>query len=375
MGREDNSIFVRNRDVEHIVNAAAGLGVYGHGEAKPKRLALLVSTDIHRCTQPLHNAVDYLNGMDALDAGLCLGDIQGANFVETDASWYYLEVNQSKKPFYTVIGNHDCGNNAKKEVAATKPEVLEKFIRTTRGPMRMPDIDKTYYAVNFDEYKVSLIVLDNYCAPEDRDENGDFIIYRGAECIDQEQVDWLVEALKAVPQGYHLLVARHGYPDSAVKVECDWTQVRGGLEGEKSPYGKSELVPDLINAWMRGDKLTKQYEPEDNYGGIVPTLRVEADFSERGEGVFISYLIGHYHRDMLAKSAVYPEQNIVSFAAGANDDWQNWGCDLPRYRNTKAEDCLTVVAVDTASRRVHLVRVGSNITLDLVDRTYTSLSY
>ena len=93
-----SSIFDRNRDIEHIVNAAAGVGRYGFGGTFPKRLALLVATDIHRCQKQLIHAVDYLNGMDALDAGICLGDIQGANFTENDGSWYFMAVNKTEKP-------------------------------------------------------------------------------------------------------------------------------------------------------------------------------------------------------------------------------------------------------------------------------------
>lgn len=369
-----SAIIERNKDVEHIVNAAAHFGVYGHGQKKPKRFGMLVTTDIHRCAKQMQSAVDYLNGMGALDCGICLGDIQGDCYSENDGSWYYLAVNSSKKPFYTVIGNHDGGNRKIRSMSATKPEVLEKFIRTTRGRIGIPDIDKTYYAVNLDEYKITLIVMDNFMVPDDLDENGDFKYSRGLECLDQAEVDWLVEALAAVPEGYQLIVARHGYPDSAVKTECTWSQVRGGIVTEKPVYGKCELVPDLVNAWVHGEALTKEYAPTEEFAEF-PTLLVNADFTARGEGVFIAHITGHVHADIMAKSGQYPEQNVLSFASSANDDWQNYGCDLPRERDTKAEDCLTVLTVDSDKRRIHLVRVGSNFTTDLTERTHYTLDY
>lgn len=374
MSYHESAIIARNKDVEHIVNAAANLGVFGHGEKKPKRFAMLVTTDVHRCAKQMQSAIDYLNGMDALDCGICLGDIQGGNYTENDGSWYYLAVNSSDKPFYTTIGNHDGGNNVKKELCGTKAEVLEKFIRTTRTRIRKPDIDKTYYAVNMDEYKITLIVMDNYMAPEDRNENGDFVLHRGAECLNQEEVDWLVETLANVPQEYQVIIARHGYPDNVVKIEGDWTQEKGGFNGEEALYGKCDLVPDVVNAWVKGETLSKAYPPIEKYDWL-PTLTVNADFTARGEGVFVTYIVGHYHRDMIGKSAVYPDQNIISFAATANDDWQNYGCDLPRERGTKAEDCVTVFALDSEKHRIHLVRVGSNFTDALVDRTYTTINY
>lgn len=369
-----SSIFDRNRDIEHIVNAAAGMGRYGYGKTFPKRFTLLVSTDIHRCQKQLINAVYYLNGMEAIDAGICLGDIQGANFTENDGSWYFMAVNQAKKPFYTVIGNHDGGNSAKKELCGTKEEVREKFIISTRDAMRMPDLDKTYYSVRFADQKITLIVLDNYMAPEDRNENGDFVLSRSAECLDQQEVDWLIATLAAVPPEDHVLIARHGYPDSTEVLEGNWTRKNRPITTEGSPYGTCEIVPDIVDAWMRGGKLQKTYTPLQEFP-TIPALTAEADFSPRGEGFFVAYLTGHLHYDVVGRSAAYPKQMIICFPSSANDDWQNYDCDLPRLRDTKAEDCLTVAAVDTENRKLHLVRVGSNITSDLVERKFLTLEY
>ena len=107
-----SGIVARNQDIEPIVNAAAHAGVYGYGQTLPKRLALLVAADIHQCPKQVSSAIDYLNEMPALDAGICLGDMSGEFFTESDGSWYHLAVAQTQKPFYTVIGNHDCGNSA-----------------------------------------------------------------------------------------------------------------------------------------------------------------------------------------------------------------------------------------------------------------------
>lgn len=369
-----SGIVARNKDVEHIVNAAAHVGVYGYGVTLPKRFGLLVSTDMHRCGKQIVSTIDYLNSMDALDAGICIGDIQGANYTENDGSWYTLAVNWSEKPFYTAIGNHDGGNSAKKEIAGTKEEVFHKFIASTRDIMRMPELDKTYYSVNFDEYKITMIVLDNYMAPEMRDEEGNFVISRGADALDQAEVDWLIDTLENVPEEYHVIIARHAYPDEAERVPGIWTDEDGQINEKSSLYGHCELVPDIVNAWMNATAVEKEYEPVD-HKDILPVLKVKADFSGRGKGVFISYLIGHMHRDYLAKSAVYPDQNIVFFPSSANDDWQNYGSDLPRKRGTKAEDCLTVLTVDSKKKCFHMVRVGSNINRDLVERTHITVSY
>lgn len=373
---QNNSIGIveRNRDVEHIVNAATYTGMYAAGTTHPKRFGLLTLTDIHCCEDQLRSAIEYLNAMPALDAGICLGDMQGSDFAENDGSWYYQTIKNSEKPFYTVIGNHDGGNWSEKEKCGTKEEVFEKFIASTRDTMGMPKLDRTYYSTRFDEYKIFLIVMDNYMAPDTRDEEGDFEFHRGAVCINQDEIDWLIQTLMNVPNDYHVLIARHGYPDDVEAIPGNWTDAGAVTLSEGGYYGKSEIVPDIVNAWIKGEVLEKSYEPVDR-NEILPVLSVKADFSKRGTGVFIGYLIGHIHADVLGRSAVYPEQNIIYFASAANDNWQNGEADLLRLRGSKAEDCLTVLAVDNVKRCLHLVRVGANYTGDLVERTYTTILY
>jgi hypothetical protein len=78
---------------------------------------------------------------------------------------------------------------------------------------------------------------------------------------------------------------------------------------------------------------------------------------------------------MVAKVKKYPDQNIVSFASSADDDWQNYGSDLPRAEGTKSQDLLTAVSVCTDKKEIRLVRIGSNFTMDMRDRTYITIPY
>lgn len=373
----EENIITRNRDVEHIVNAAMNLGHYSKGEQVDKFFGLLVMGDVHGCEwrqDRIKSMVQYLNYKEGIDAGLMLGDMEGSNFT-SDAKWYTEAVNQAEKPFFTMIGNHDGGNRKVAATNGSKQQVFEKYILPVREKTGIADLDKTYYAVNFDEYKITLIMLDNYMAPDDRDENGDFVYSRGSECLNQAEVDWLIDTLKEVPSDYHVLIARHGYPDEAIKTKCDWSQEYGDIIGSnETEYGKCNLVPDVVDAWIHGKVLCREYAPLDA-NSTLPTLKVNADFSKRGEGVFISYLIGHVHRDVRGTASPYTEQNILCFPCSGDDTWTNGDCDLPRLPNTKAIDCLTVVAVDTKERRINMVRIGANITYKMVDRTFTTLNY
>ena len=369
-----STIIERNRDVEHIVNAATNLGHYKHGQQDHKYFAMLVMSDVHRSFDQMTNMVDYLNAKDGIDVGLSLGDHMGDTFRENDARWYLDNVLRSEKRIFTVIGNHDVGNSTRADKAGTCREVFEKYLLPLREKMGLPTLNETYYAVAFEEYKITLIVLDNYRTPDEREENGDFKYNRGLSCLDQAELDWLVETLENVPQDHHVIIARHDYPDQPKETPCAWTQETYGIYVHEGAYGKSNIVPDLVDAWIHGKVISREYVPLEKYADL-PVLTVDADFTARGEGVFVSYLIGHVHRDHRGTAVPYSDQTIVTFPAAASDTWSNADSDLPRRENTKAVDCLTVLAVDTDHRRVNMVRIGANITNTMVDRTFTSFTY
>ena len=54
---------------------------------------------------------------------------------------------------------------------------------------------------------------------------------------------------------------------------------------------------------------------------------------------------------------------------------QNFGADLPRAMGTKAEDLLTAVSIHPERREIRLVRIGSNFTVDMNERTYHVVKY
>ncbi|MBO5411928.1 MAG: metallophosphoesterase [Clostridia bacterium] len=370
--RDIPTIVRKNLDVEHIMLAACCYGIHGLGEENLHKIfSMLVATDIHRCPNQLRSAVEYLHYYEGLDCGICLGDMMGSDFAESDGKWYVNEILQSQKPFYTVLGNHDLGNSAKFSISATPKMSFEKFILPLKKQVGVSDLDRPYYKIVWEKYKIALIVLNAYDAPDILDEDGNYAVSRGKEMILQEQTDWLIQALQEIPAEYHLMVALHSYCFPHTTVDCDWTQDEKNLGQDFDCYGQ---LPDIIDAWKHGKALSKRYTPR-AFQRLLSDLVVDCDFSARGKGDFVGYFVGHTHYDIIARSETYPDQNIVCFASSAFDTWQNYNTDLPRTKGTKSEDLLTVVSVHTQKRQIRLVRIGSNCTLDLVDRTKMIISY
>ena len=102
-------------------------------------------------------------------------------------------------------------------------------------------------------------------------------------------------------------------------------------------------------------------------------ISVDCDFTNRGNGIFAAYLMGHSHYDTIAHDAY---GNLgVQLDCTANDNWQTHVSDLPRTRDGKQQDCITVVGIDTKRRLIKLVRIGSDITMTMVKRDIIAIPY
>ena len=367
-----------NRDILPAVYASSKYGIHGIGEENfRKKYSLLVTTDIHKSDLRLVSAIEYLNAIPSLDAGCCLGDIQAGDFSENDGTWYVNRVNCSTKPFYTVIGNHDCGNATTASKCGTDAEVVAKFITPTEGKIGITGLATPYYSFKNDAHKLYFIVLYNYDSPETLDGSGNYIFFRGGECFKQAQINWFVSQLNAVPSDYSLVILMHSFPYPNTPHECKFTIGNRVLNGNNPNAFNTEdnIIPSIVDAWKRGASLSKNVNPVSEYIGVVDALNISADFTNRGAGSFICYLVGHSHNDIVAHSTAYPNQLVIGFCATALDNFQNGGSDLPRVAGTKSEDAVTVVSFDTDNKNVNLVRIGSNITVNMVKRDFISIPY
>lgn len=378
VGYHKEEIVDRNEDILPAVYASSRYGIHGLGKENfKKKYSLLVTTDLHKSDLRLVAAIEYLNAIPSLDAGCCLGDIQGGDFSENDGTWYTNRVNCSDKPFYTVLGNHDFGNTTIASKCGTDAEVLAKFITPTEGKIGIAGIATPYYSFKVDTHKLYFIVLNNYDSPETLDENGNYAFYRGGECFRQAQIDWFISQLGAIPSDYNLVVMMHSFPYPNTPQECKFTE--GGYvlagNGVSAFNPEDNIIPSIVDAWQRGASLSKAIEPVIEYTGVVEALNISADFTSRGVGNFVCYLVGHVHNDVVSHSTTYPNQLAIGFCSSASGNFQNASSDLPRVPGTKTEDAITVVSFDTDAKRVNLVRVGSNVTYRMVRRDFESIPY
>lgn len=366
-------IVERNDDALPAIIAASRSGYNSDGAWQVnKQYTMLVTTDVHGDEERFKSAIKYMDGIEQIDAGICLGDIQPGYFTDNDGTWFTDAVNNGTKIMYPVIGNHDGGNTNKTDKSATKAQQFSKFFSPVLSKINKPDLTKTYYSVNTG-YGVTMIALDCHDVPDTMLDDTTFAVSRGTLGYSQAQIDWLVATLNAVPTGNHVLISVHNTLDPATMVEGAWTQSGHMCDALESTYDYPDMIPAIIDAWKNGTSLSKSYDPAKNTA--QPTLTVNADFTSRGAGIFAGYMRGHTHRDYIAKMTNYEGQNVYCLSATACDTWQNYSSDLPRLPGDKSEDCITVLAVDTIAKKVKLVRIGSNITFDMVRRDMIAIPY
>lgn len=369
--KNQNTIITRNIDAECYIDGAnkCGITTYPAVNNGEHLFTMLVSSDIHKDLSRFSNSIDYLNNNNTLDCAICLGDMQ--DYFQP-YRWLSAYLSKVEKPYYLVIGNHDVGLSANPNSAGTTQQVFERYIEPNLEEMGLTDLTTTWYSVNFSEEPISLIVLNTYNSPDTTDESGNFVIANKATLsYSQAQINWFLETLMNIPTGNHLLVAGHFIGEPTTRVDCPFSQV--GFIGGGGTY--PDMIPDIINAWVNGSALNKSYTPTVQTS-ILPTINVSVDFSSRGTGTFISYLVGHNHQDWVGKINKYPYQHLIGFVQ-TEAITGTWDSDIPRSIQTtsKTQDALTTLTVDTTNRKFKLVRIGSHFTTKGVNRIYTEIDY
>lgn len=378
--RISSTVLSRNSDTEDAVAAACD---YHRTSESVKNFSLLIAGDIHSSVIQMDNIVDYLNANVTIDAGIMLGDIASSNFTHP-ITYYTNAIARSRKPFLTVIGNHDAGNSNDPATSFTDPnDLYNKFIapniqyaQVTEGTEWISG--DTYYYKDFTDYNIRLIVLNQHDYPSDM--TGTELTYTRADSYySQDQLDWFVNTLDSTPTNYSIIIALHTTPDSMVK-DFDST-FTSPARGTGNLYDHSCMtgypIVHIVNAWINGTAINQTYDYRRSYNGTLTgtTATVNTDFSGRGPGKFICYIGGHWHGSYVSHSSSFPDQleysvDCASISTGATED-----SDTPRERGTRSEDCFCVLSVDTANEKINLVRVGARMTNYMLDRFVTQLDY
>ena len=379
-----SGILYRNQDITDGVYAACR---WHQPKSTNKQFCMLLSADIHSDWDRFDSIIEYLNAVDAFDAGIMLGDIN--NRWDYAITRYNTAVAQSQKPFLTIVGNHDTGapvygvDDLRTREYTNIHDFYVKYFEPNLPYAQLKSSehvdDNTYYYKDFDSYKIRVITLNQYDYPPDVVIDGasvTFVYSRGSICFSQNQIDWFCDTLESVPSDYGVIIATHMFP-AAITVDHD-SIFTSSTENPQKYYISYQIettngyiIEDIVNAWVNGTTLAKSY----NYvpsGSFGTSIDVSVDYTNRGSGDFITYIVGHLHMSIFAQTTAYGQKVLAVPAATIPDALES---DTPRRIGTRSEDNFFAMAVDRDLRKIKVFQIGAHYTKDGIDRQYGQYSY
>lgn len=305
-------------------------------------LTLLWFSDIHRDKTALERIIEYknyLNGLEMLDDTIATGDLVYGSSQDASSDTHYWENFWENTPgtedILISIGNHEYyqqGSGTHGKISMS--DISDYFLSGIDNWGVVRESDNSFYYKDYEDQNIRLIVCDPAIESE------------------ADETAWLEDTLEgAKTLGYSVIIASHtlrlNYTTaitSATVIDNSWTD---------SETKKSETI-----------SLTYDWTSSCDIADCV------SNFIEGG-GSFLCYLIGHQHWDRLMYPTGHPDQLIICVAAATDERVQTklTSNDLPRYENTRTQDCFNVVTFDAENKIIKCVRVGSNMTMYEQPRT------
>lgn len=298
----------------------------GYADTTYKRFVLATLADIHGTTSEMKNFLNFTNiYSDYINDSIILGDIAGSDWQSTNHKSF------PSLPGYNdvlkVIGNHDISNYEGTGEPATDAQCYAYYMANIENWGVQYTANKCYYYKDYDDANVRLIVLD---------------------CMhfDTAQEEWLENVLygqnnsnSALALGRHVLIATH------------------------IPITKTYMTLWDCNF------TTKDIEILDGASSRNPSILGYVDNFQTAGGIFIAYMFGHWHVDMIGVytngGVDYPNQTFVAYPS----------CTSAFNDGVPLLDNFTLTAVDTKSKRLALYRVGIHYDRNLVHKESIVLSY
>jgi len=342
----------------HVTDGVYASCRYHQPNSTSKQFCMLIAGDTHTDPTRMNSLIEYLNAVDAFDAGIMLGDMSGNTFSDS-IEYYTSALMKAQKPFLTVIGNHDVVNATSDSDLYTKYGGCFQYADLSSGESVS---GKCYYYKDFATYKIRIIVLMQY----------DYT-YTGNLCFGQDQIDWLITTLNSTPSDYGVIIAEHTNPSRYMTYDLDdkYTSSTWYQSNYSPTVMSGDPVPDIVDAWIDGGTLSQTYSY--TFDNPPTALSVSADFTSRGAGEFITYLGGHWHMDVFGHPTSYADQPDYHVpAAGLSAATQG---DIPRKVGTVSEDSFCALGVDRDKKTVKIFHIGAHYTKDAVDRRYFKYGY
>ena len=372
-----------NQDIEHVVFSSSAFNGTDYNKIQHKYFTVLLGSDIHRDVANYNRMIDYAKRCNILDAVLVPGDFNASHFNEAGFEETYVARYQDLDiPTLLVMGNHDVGDGITKEIyKSVTPNTVDgctsRFITPYMAYNDCVQGSGGYYYRDFDNYNIRVIALNEYELPRiDNPNNSSKYLYNyWNRYISQTQVDWLVSALNSVPTGYGVIVLMHQMVDQITEyTDNKFNNPNYVITNGDHMTAQGPIIQDIIDAYMTRSTLSETYANTLSAPSTdIPDVTVSADFSN-SNGEFICYICGHTHADKIGQSSLATQKQVVEVANTASTTKAYYD-DLWRQVGTKSQDCLNLLVFDTDKKKIRILRIGANSTLNMEWRDMTSIFY
>lgn len=223
-------------------------------------------------------------------------------------------------PLYIAMGNHDCNGDEENTVAnaINAQDWLYLTQLKAQADVQSNQYASGYFYVDYDEFKIRVIVLDSY--------------YYDTASLETTKVK------SAFPTGEGAWLGSTALNLTSKSVPSDWSVLI--FVHKISDYSASSALWNVIDAFRSGTDVTK-YDTAMN-------------FSQQGSGNLIAIIQGHEHGDAYVS------------ANGANFITVTAGKGISSNIGTIEQYAVSMFTIDPVARKIYETRIGRG-----TDREYT----
>ena len=377
--KEDKSVAEYNADKQPMITSLPRLKT--NFSTTKKYLCFAQITDTHAENVLVQRAVDFINSDEfgsSIDCLVHTGDIQLTSFDQGDMPAFHSAMDNSKKPAFTVLGNHDVYKST--SVSA----LYERFMKpmVDNGLLVAgTNIDAanyaTWYYYDWSEYNVRMIMLNDFDPLYDG-----YTKPLNTTAYSPSQINFLISTLQSVPSGYTVIILDHFPSNNAENyighlVTGGWTcgNQMGDLSHGSLFTGNASPVMDILGAYKSKTALTQSYTyTNSNVASRYGSIDINVDFTS-ANGTFGFMACGHNHNDLIY---TFPHQSdilAVGMLGGVGPTIADSITNIFRSYVGKAHDAINVYCVRTDERKVYVVRIGADFRADGNAQIMTSFEY
>lgn len=298
----------------------------------------------------VENIEDFYNISDALkfnDASIHLGDWIDGNFPKEHSAHSVVKLSKefySKPNRYGIFGNHDFngqydGFSGQNGLYKYDPRYI--FDKNDMTNYYVPNL-KDYYYIDNDDKKVRMIYINNFDISYKTDSNGQYLEDPlNTPAIGSEQIKWIIDTLKTVPQDYNVVVYGHNALNNVFTDQA---------------YPNGDTTRKVFEAYQNKEQIEVFTSGINETSNVYDYFKIEQneDFSNTN-GKIMCILNGHRHKDetILKNGIRYIGLLCARAEAGTTED------KPPRPYHSVERNAITFLEYDLNNQEINVLRYGA----------------